>query len=527
MKTKFKIQILIIACLILNSIAVKAQRLDTTSIVAYIKQYKNIAIEEMKRSGIPASITLAQGIHESSYGTSFLAKNTNNHFGIKCKDTWTGKTFKYTDDAPNECFRVYDNVEESYKDHTEFLKRSRYAGLFLLDKYDYKGWAHGLKSAGYATNPKYAPILIKTIEDFQLYTFDKGINPSYMNTEIPVNIEEEDDENYIVTDSIEIDAQEKSTNKTEVEVVKTSVETAQQKPNFTKPVNKTITKINNVKTVKFYNGETLDLIANAVNKEKEDLLSYNDITDESQLKVGQNIFIQKKKKSNKESTYKVKQEDNMWSISQKKGVRLSCLLKMNRLENGEEPAPKETISLKGKIKETPKLRSAKEIKAEPKPSDVVKAEPKLKNTSNDLNIVRARDTIYPTIQEPIKSASAVDSSRLLGWESNTKLLEKPAVVAPTKEITPQIIPKKEVEKPTTSTTIKKEETITEKPTPTIYPTSIDYNKLPKSNTATHTVIKGDTMYNISKRYNITIAQIMEWNDLSEQVVKLGQELKIK
>lgn len=544
MKMKFKIQTLITCYLLLTTISANAQKLDTTNIVAYIKQYKNIAIAEMKRSGIPASITLAQGIHESSFGTSYLAKNTNNHFGIKCKETWTGKTFKYTDDAPNECFRVYDNVEESYKDHTEFLKRSRYASLFLLDKYDYKGWATGLKKAGYATNPKYAPILIKTIEDWQLYAFDKGENPDYMNAEMPAIIEQDEESIYKVTDSIEIDNQYKPTEIKKVEVVKTSAEKAQQKPNFNKPVNKTITKINKVKSVKFYSGETLDLIANAMKIEKDDLLRYNDITDESQIKVGQPVFIQQKKKSNKEATYKIKQDDNIWNISQKKGIRLSSLLKLNKLEPGEEPVAKETISLKRKIKDKPKLRTAKEIKAlpqpiitakptntvkvEPQPSKIIKAEPQAeKSPLGDLGIVRARDTIYPAITEPIQNVSAIDSARLLGWEKDTKLLEKPAVVAPTKEIIPQIVSEIEIEKPITSTTIKEEEIVIEKPTSTIYPTSIDYNKLPKSNTATHTVVKGDTMYNISKRYNISIAQIMEWNDLSEQVVKLGQELKIK
>src|SRR4051812_10047034 len=151
------------------SAAAFAQRVDTIATRAYIQQYKDVAISEMHRSGIPASITLAQGIHESGLGKSYLAQNTNNHFGIKCHENWTGKTFKYTDDAPDECFRVYDNPADSYRDHSDFLKnRPRYAPLFQLDATDYKGWAYGLKKSGYATNPKYPDILIKTNEDFQL-----------------------------------------------------------------------------------------------------------------------------------------------------------------------------------------------------------------------------------------------------------------------------------------------------------------------------------------------------------------------
>ena len=141
----------------------------------------------------------------------------------------------------------------------------------------------------------------------------------------------------------------------------------------------------------------------------------------------------------------------------------------------------------------------------------------------ESTIVRARDTIYPTIQEPIKSASAIDSSRLLGWEKDTKLLEKPATQVYQKETVKVNIPKQE----TPNVVINKQETLDEKPTPTIYPTSIDYTKLPKSATGTHLVIKGDTMYNIAKRYNITLAQIMEWNNLAEQSIKLGQVLKIQ
>ena len=503
MKIKF---ILLTTCyFLLAAVSANAQRLDTANIISYIKQYKDIAIEEMNRSGIPASITLAQGIHESSYGTSYLSKNTNNHFGIKCKENWTGKTFKYTDDAPNECFRVYDSVAQSYRDHSDFLKyRPRYASLFLLDKSDYKGWARGLKSAGYATNPQYAPILIKTIEDFKLYTFDKGENPGYINTI----------ETIIVT---ETPVQQKPVEVVPINVPKPIVEekdaeigTTITQENFNKAVDKTIIKINNVKAIKVYNGETLDLIANVMEISKEDLLAFNDIKDEFQIKEGQFLFLQQKKKSNAEATYKVKQEDNIWNISQKKGVRLSSLLKMNQLDEGEEPAVKETIYLKGKSTSKPKLRSIKTSTKE-----IIKP---ITDT-----IVRARDTIYPTLQEAVKSASAIDSSKLLGWEKETKLLEKPNA---------QTYPKDTVkvnaaQKSNSPNTPAKSIAVAERETPTVYPTSIDYNKLPKSASAFHTVIKGDTMYNICKRYNISIAQVMQWNNLPDQNIKLGQVLKIQ
>lgn len=140
--------------------------------LAYIEKYKTIAIREMNQFGIPASITLAQGILESGSGNSDLAMVANNHFGIKCNANWAGKTYYKNDDKENECFRWYDNAEQSFIDHSVFLKRPRYASLFVLDKYDYKGWAAGLKQCGYATNPQYPQLLISYIEKYNLQAFD-------------------------------------------------------------------------------------------------------------------------------------------------------------------------------------------------------------------------------------------------------------------------------------------------------------------------------------------------------------------
>lgn len=146
------------------------QRKDNTE--DYIALYKTAAIHQMNKYGVPASITLAQGILESSNGNSELARYANNHFGIKCTNDWTGKSYHKDDDRKNECFRKYPNVEASYRDHSEFLKRSRYAALFNLRTTDYKGWARGLKKAGYATDPKYPELLINLIERYRLDKFD-------------------------------------------------------------------------------------------------------------------------------------------------------------------------------------------------------------------------------------------------------------------------------------------------------------------------------------------------------------------
>ncbi|SMG38818.1 glucosaminidase domain-containing protein [Sphingobacterium psychroaquaticum] len=154
----------------------------TQSGKSYVERYKTIAIEEMNTYGIPASIKLAQAILESGSGNSYLAQNANNHFGIKCGGVWNGKSVTRPDDNINDCFRVYDNAEQSFKDHSQFLLRKRYERLFLLNKNDYKGWARGLKEAGYATNPRYPELLIDLIERYELYQYDRG-EKSYVTKE--------------------------------------------------------------------------------------------------------------------------------------------------------------------------------------------------------------------------------------------------------------------------------------------------------------------------------------------------------
>lgn len=150
---------------------------NTFSAAAYLERFKKIAVSEMNTYGIPASITLAQGLLESGNGNSALARLANNHFGIKCNADWKGKTILQDDDQKDDCFRVYNSPEESFRDHSEFLKRKRYAFLFELDKNDYAGWAKGLKQAGYATNPRYPDLLISLIERYELYTYDGRETP--------------------------------------------------------------------------------------------------------------------------------------------------------------------------------------------------------------------------------------------------------------------------------------------------------------------------------------------------------------
>lgn len=155
-----------------SSISNPVKKPTSISGLNYIEQFKSIAIQEMEKYGIPASIKLAQALLESGNGNSTLAREGNNHFGIKCGGTWNGKSMIKSDDNPNDCFRVYDNPEQSFQDHSQFLLRKRYEKLFSLNKNDYKGWARGLKDAGYATNPRYPELLIDLIERYELYKYD-------------------------------------------------------------------------------------------------------------------------------------------------------------------------------------------------------------------------------------------------------------------------------------------------------------------------------------------------------------------
>ena len=160
----------LLSVVLLSAVAQNSSVKERTE--AYINNYKDLAIQEMLRTGVPASIKLAQGILESQFGESILAKNANNHFGIKCKTEWTGDKIYQDDDARGECFRVYKSAEESYRDHSDFLKtRPHYSFLFKLEPTDITGWAYGLKRAGYATNKTYPERLLRVIEDYQLHQY--------------------------------------------------------------------------------------------------------------------------------------------------------------------------------------------------------------------------------------------------------------------------------------------------------------------------------------------------------------------
>ena len=283
--------------------------------IDYIQRYQLLAIEEMNRSGIPASITMAQGCLESGNGNSELSKKSNNHFGIKCKRGWKGKKVYYDDDAKNECFRKYKTVEDSYIDHTNFLLNNpRYASLFKLKTTDYKGWAHGLKKAGYATNRKYAHSLIEIIETYKLHRLDYKISYNEI-----MAFEQKQVRSEAMSNSLTIKAFHSHE----------------------------IVKRNRVKSVVAYKGDTYEIIAQELGIKVWTLYKYNDQPAGYRPQVNEVIYIKSKKRRTKKDklTHRVEAGETMHYISQMYGIRLKPLYRRNRMKQGQQPASGQIIYL--------------------------------------------------------------------------------------------------------------------------------------------------------------------------------------
>lgn len=377
-----------------------AQLYEAVDVENYIATYKEVAIEEMTRTGIPASITLAQGIIESGAGKSPLAVEANNHFGIKCHETWKGATYTYDDDRKNECFRKYDSTIQSYYDHSDFLKtRSRYAVLFTYSDTDYKAWAKGLKACGYATNPKYAEVLIKCIEDYDLHQWD---------------LKEEDRAAWFAqinksdtgqSSSQQLAAQEDDAWEQSLQKVSASERTY---------------VFNDIKCVNLPAGESLNQLATKYEIGMKRLLRYNDAADASQIKAGDRVYLQPKRSNGDQKFHTVREGETMYSISQQHGIQLAKLYEKNLMLPGTEPVEGTVLNLRDTREEAP-----------------------------DTLAVKANDTSKKVIAQPHAS------------------------------------------------------------------------------TAYYTVNKGDTLYSISKRYNLTVDELKRMNQLASSDLQVGDKLRVK
>lgn len=387
----------------------------------YADHHSHIAVSEMHRTGIPASIKLAQGLLESNAGRSELATKANNHFGIKCGGDWNGNSFYKEDDDYEEgrlvksCFRAFSSTEESYIAHSEFLrnpnKNSRYGFLFNLKSTDYKGWAHGLKKAGYATAPTYAQKIIKIIEDYELYTYDREVVPMDMP---------------VIAD---IGAKGRKKSYKSVTLPKKSV-------------------FNNAARMVYAQADeqVADLAARFKVSENR-IYKYNERLKEAtqKLQYGERVYLSRKRSSyrGRQDVHYVQGNETMYDIAQLYGIKLSSLLSKNRMKAGEEPAEGTKISLKKRIKKAEKPLLKSEI---------------------------------PTI-----------------------LPEKPTETGPDPDHNTEPVSPEDISKDSEAS-VKSE---------------------------IHEVIPGDTLYGLSRKYNISVESLRSMNKLEGNNIHVGQLLRVR
>jgi LysM repeat protein len=321
-------KLFIVSILFLSTATGFAQ--DMLTPVQYIELYKDIAIREMKRMGVPAAITLAQGLLETESGNSPLVKKSNNHFGIKCKSNWTAGGVTHDDDAIGECFRLYKTADESYRDHSNFLRAGeRYAFLFKLDVKDYKAWAYGLKKAGYATNPKYPLILIKHIEQYNLQQY---------------TLLAADEAPKFDAGKYQDDADEKL-----VEEKLLPEENNTDEASMLDAGDKVIT-VNGSKCVYAGKGTSLLVVATKNNIALSKMLGFNELAEDGLLTKNQNIFLEKKSKTGDKDFYVAKAGESLYDIAQKNGIQLQYMLDYNKLWGNEQIKAGTKIYLKPNIK---------------------------------------------------------------------------------------------------------------------------------------------------------------------------------
>ena len=506
--------------------------------LSYVDIYHPIAVREMHQYGIPASITLAQGILESGRGKSALAAEGNNHFGIKCHKGWEGPSMLLDDDAPDECFRVYEDAESSYKDHSIFLTtRSRYDTLFTFDTKDYTSWAHGLSACGYATNPKYPELLISIIESANLKRFDDFAEGQY-EVEGPYSNLVSENGNGTLSDPINNALPEASASYPDLRE------------------NDGVFLHNRIQAVG-YRGEALDSLAVLLDLSILQLSKYNDLLAGESIPLGSPVYRQPKKKKGREKTVVVQPGDNMWLISQWQGIRLTRLYILNNMIPGEEPAVGEVLHLRKPSDNKPALRDKSEddvetIQAteakeeeddvEANPEEVVSHEVVIDteiNVEKDAEVLEESEpaehaadisddgpgeealsdvSLAPQVSEEVADGQI---SSLSEDESSPELVEEVE-----EDITQE---ENEATEPVELTTVNEEssvpdanqvpaETAISEPTPEVIETR---------ERSFHTVSEGETLFSIARLYDLTLMNLKQWNALDGVGIEVGQKLFVE
>ncbi|RFS24610.1 LysM peptidoglycan-binding domain-containing protein [Chitinophaga silvatica] len=471
---------LLLICFLIGFVnALFAQKITTQQ---YIATYKNLAIEEMRRTGVPAAIKLAQGIVETQSGNGTLCLQSNNHFGIKCKNTWTGKTIRYDDDAAQECFRVYETAKESYRDHSEFLKSNpRYAFLFQFDGDDYKSWAFGLKQAGYATNKTYPQQLIKVIEDnnlqqYSLIAMGKMAAPP---DALPGN-----------------DSYAEATPRDNKSTHNTSNRNTSSGKTSPTSYPKGIFTINGRKAVYAKAGSSLIQLADQYNKKLRKIVKFNDLDGDNSLAADMIIFLEKKSKKGAKTYHSVGNGETMHDVAQAEGIQLRWLRRRNKMREGEEPASGQRLTLEGFASSAPRLSSnARIVKEEDKepPSTLSEALggslPEVTKTETKPPVQKTTSSIPDGMLEDLKQAGMVPNSTA----------SKPSAPVAAPQPAPSTAP-----------------TVPAAPKPVSPGISSKY----------HDVQPKETLYGIAKMYNKSVTQLQEWNNLQNFDIKIGQRLVV-
>jgi len=535
----------------------------------YITSYREMAMAEQRRTGIPAAVKLGQGVLETQAGGSRLCLGANNHFGIKCKKGWTGETFAHTDDAPDECFRKYACAGDSYTDHSDFLRQSqRYAPLFRLQPTDYKGWAYGLKRCGYATNPRYAQQLIKIIEDFQLQEYTKlamrapSAGQAYASLEVVPEYDRSP--GGMAADTPEYDMP------------------AAAGGELKAAGSDGVQLINGLRAFYAHKGDVLLEQAIKYNVRYARLLEYNDLPD-APLEADMFVYLEKKHTKGKHQRYILQQGQSLLQVAQSEGIQLKQLYAYNLLQPGERPAPGTVLYLQQAAPVKPQL--ATNDAKEPAQRQQAKKAPAVEYiVRKDLPAEKMAPAAPPeTTPAPPVTASfeAVPEPVAQPEEIAGAAPEAPQAAAPAaaeiKEAAPEAVT---AEVPETETApaqhpfnIADEPAVEEMPaapepkdeferlkakldkvvynkssaapaTPvasaagTMQPaaaataqppaTAAQANPTPADDRDKfHTVKKGETAFGIAKQYGITMLQLRDWNKLEFQDIKVGQKLRVK
>jgi LysM repeat protein len=367
----------------------------SADVLEYINAYKDLAIQEMLRTGVPASIKLAQGIHETSAGKSDLVLKSKNHFGIKCKTSWTGSKVYHDDDASGECFRSYNSPVDSYMDHSNFLKGSvRYSFLFQLDPTDYKAWAYGLKKAGYATNIKYSQIIIRLVEEYNLQQYSLIALGKMAPSE-------------------EVLAGNQTTTTSPAPLIMetvTVIQSPKDEQRFEAPQKmypQGVFSINNTRVIFASSGSSLLGIAQQYDVSLSRLLDFNDIKGKDILDKGQLLFLQRKRKVSLNEFHIVQRGETLYDIAQEEGIRLESLADYNHLRTHMNPAPGEKLYLQYKSPAPPEL--AENVKT----VNTVEMPAMDKTSPADAitrHIVQTKETLYS-----ISKKYGVGVEKILEW----------------------------------------------------------------------------------------------------------------